>query len=168
MRLQDSLITRLLIAFATVMLVFAAATVLTIVRLAQFNEAALAVTGPQLQHLQHAEQWLDAVQESTRLLGTALIRADQYEIPEQIVAIQAVDARAQSQLRALQSEPRSPEENAVLNAVVTAGANYAPLEESILTQAAAGQIATARMELLKRAQDPQREISRLSAATARG
>ena len=149
--------TRLLVAFATVMLVFAAATVLAIVRLAQFNEAARSITGPQLQHLQRAEQWLDAVQESARLLSTALIRADQYDIPDQVEAIQTVDARALEQLRALQVTSRSPEETTALNAVVAARANYAALEEGILSQATAGQIAMARMALLSRTQDPQRK-----------
>ena len=155
MRLRDSLITQLLLAFATVMLVFAAATVLSIVRLAQFNKAALAVTGPQLQHLQHAEQWLDASQESARLLSTALIGADQYDMPEQVQAIQAADAHAQEQMQALRAVRQSPEEEVALNAAAAAAANYAPLENQILTQAAAGQIALARSALLHPAQKPQ-------------
>lgn len=157
MRPQDSLITRLLLAFATVMLVFAAATALSIVRLAQFNKLALSVTGPHLKHLQHAEQWLDSTQESARLLSTTLIRADQYDMPEELLAIQAADAHAHDQMRALGSEPRSPEENVAFNAATTAAANYAPLEERILSQAAAGQIAIARLALLQPAQRPQQE-----------
>jgi len=155
MRLRDSLAARQFVAFGAVTLVFAAATILSISRLSQFNGAVRTVTGPQLHNLELTDQWLDAVQESARLVNVALIKADQYEMPEQIAAIKAADARAAEQFRSLQSDMTSSAEKAALEDALAANSVYAPLEERILNQGAAGQIAAARMLLLKEGQAAQ-------------
>jgi len=158
MRTGNSLATRLLSAFGAITLVFAAATTLSINRLAYFNTAASTVTGPQLRRLELADQWLDAVQQSTRLTSTALITADEYEMPDHVRAILSIDAKAGAVASELRSAQMSSEERVVLDSSMDARSIYAPLEEHILTLASAGQIAQARMTLLKQAQAPQQKF----------
>jgi PAS domain S-box-containing protein len=157
MRLPESLATRLLFSFGAIILVFAAATILSINRLAHFNASVSVVTGPQLQRLQLADQWLDAVQQSARLASTALIRADEYEMPDQIKAIRSVDATAAAKMTELQAAGISAEEHAALRLTLDARDAYTPLKEQILALSAQGQIAQARMMLLKQAQELQQK-----------
>lgn len=157
MRVRDSLATRQLMAFGTVTLVFAAATFFSIARLAHFNRAVGAVTGSELHNLELADQWLDAVQQSARLVSSALITADSYELPEQIAAIRTADAKAMDQSHALGSGVTSSEEKSALDRVLAATSTYLPLEEEVLSKSAGGQIAQARATLLKQAQGPQLE-----------
>jgi PAS domain S-box-containing protein len=157
MRLPESLATRLLLSFGAIILVFAAATILSINRLAHFNASVSIVTGPQLQRLELAEQWLDAVQQSARLTSTALIQADEYEMPDQIKAIRLVDAAALAKMTQLQAAGIIAVEQAALNGAMAARGAYTPLEEGILALSAQGQIAQARMLLLKQAQAPQQK-----------
>jgi methyl-accepting chemotaxis protein len=157
MRLPESLATRLLLSFGALIFVFAAATILSINRLSQFNASVSVVTGPQLHRLELAEQWLDAVQQSARLVSTALITADGYEMPDQIKAIRSVDASAATKMTELQAEGMSIEENDALYRTLAARSAFTPLEEHVLELSASGQIAQARMTLLKQAQVPQQK-----------
>lgn len=157
MKVHESLATRQLIAFGTVTLIFAAATFFSIGRLSQFNRAVASFTGSELHNLERSDQWLDAVQQSARLVSTALITADSYELPEQIAAIRTVDAKAMDQALALRSSITSSEERSALDRVLAARSAYSPLEEDVLSKSAAGQIAVARALLLKQVQAPQLE-----------
>ncbi len=157
MWLPQSLATRLLLSFGAIILVFAAATALSIHRLSDFNASVSVVTGPQLHDLERADQWLDAIQQSARLASTALITADEYEMPDQIAAIRAIDAKAKTSLEELRGERLAGETGAALSRALVARDTYAPLEERVLALSAQGQIAQARMTLLKQAQDPQRK-----------
>ncbi len=156
MWLPQSLAMRLLLSFGAVIVVFAAATALSINRLSHLNASVSIVTGPQLHHLELADQWLDCVQQSARLASNALIVADEYEMPDQIQAIRSADANATRKLTELQTAEVSPEERVVLNRALAARAAYGPLEDRVLALSARGQIAQARMTLLKEAQEPQR------------
>jgi len=88
--IRDSLAARQLVAFGAVTLVLPRDDSQHL-QIVAVQRRRAAVTGSQLHNLELADQWLDAVQESARLVSTALIKADQYEMPEQIVAIKAAD-----------------------------------------------------------------------------
>ena len=152
MKYRDSILVRQLTAFGWVVLVFAAATAFSLARFSYFHEAVGRVTGSQLHDLEVAEQWLDSVEQSARLSSQALILADEYEMPEQINAIQQADARASTQAQALGTAALTPEEDSALQGVLATRSVYLPLEAQMLTQASAGQMAQARTTLLKHAQ----------------
>jgi methyl-accepting chemotaxis protein len=151
------LATRLLLAFGAITAVFAAATTLSIRQLSHFNSAVSSVTGPQLHNLELVDQWLEAVEQSARFASTALITADSYEMPEQIKLINSVDARATKVASELNFSTLSLQERAVLNTALAARLAYGLLEDQVLKSSAAGQIAQARMTLLKQAQTPQKK-----------
>ena len=155
MRFQHSLSSKLLLAFGVVILLLGAAITLSIIRLAEFNSAVTAVTGPQLEKLELANAWIYELQETARHTRNMLILDDKGKIQQEIEGTQSARAKRKEYGDALQQRVDSDEEKRALQAVIDARAIYVPLEEEYLQQVAAGQMAQAKQTLLDRARPAQ-------------
>jgi methyl-accepting chemotaxis protein len=157
MRFQQSVGSKLLLAFGAVIALPGAAIALSILRLADFNSAVAAVTGPQLQKLEIANAWIYELQETARHTRNMLILDDKEKLREEIQAVEDNKSRRQEYRETLLHRVDSDEEKRALQAVVDARGAYVPLEAGYLQQVAAGQIAQARTTLLDKVRPAQVE-----------
>ncbi len=155
MRFQHSVSSKLLLAFGVVILLLGAAVTLSIVRLADFNSAVTAVTGPQLEKLELANSWIYELQETARHVRNMLIVDDKAKIQEEIQGTEAARAKRKEYGNALQQRVDSDEEKRALQAVIDARAAYVPFEEQYLQQVAAGDMTRAKETLLQKARPAQ-------------
>ena len=155
MRFHHSVSSKLLLAFGAVILLLGAAITLSIVRLADFNSAVTAVTGPQLEKLELANAWVYELQETARHVRNMLILDDKEKIQQEIQATEATRAKRKEYRDALEQRVDSDAEKRALQAVIDARAAYVPLEDLYLQQVAAGQMAQAKQTLLDKARPAQ-------------
>src|SRR5258708_4391690 len=90
MNYRNTVGARLMLAFAGVIIVFAAAVALSIGRLAAFNDAVSVITGPDLAKVELASAWIDNVSESMRHARNMLIMDDKAQIQGEIVKVRAL------------------------------------------------------------------------------
>ena len=155
MRFQHSLSSKLLLAFGVVILLLGAAITLSIIRLAEFNSAVTAVTGPQLEKLELANAWIYELQETARHTRNMLILDDKDKIQQEIQATEAARAKRKEYQTALEQRADSDEEKRALQSAIDTRAVYLPLELEYLQQVAAGQMAQAKQTLLDKARPAQ-------------
>jgi methyl-accepting chemotaxis protein len=157
MRFRDSIASRLLLAFGTVILLLGLAIALSVSRLANFNSAVTAVTGPQLTKLERANAWIYELQESARHTRNMLILEDKQKIQEEISSTENNRAKRTEYLQAFEHSLDSEDEKQALKSVSDARAAYLPFEEEYLRQVSAGQMALAKETLLGKARPAQLE-----------
>src|ERR1700738_1403938 len=82
-----SLRSRLLLAFATVMLILSAAVVIAMLRLSDFNREVHAVTNDRLPKLETAQKWVVQLLETARHTRNMLILDDKAKIKSELDAV---------------------------------------------------------------------------------
>ena len=155
MRFQQSVGSKLLLAFGVVIVLLGAAITLSIVRLADFNSAVGTVTGPQLEKLELANEWIFQLQETARHTRNMLIMDDKEKIRAEIQATTETKAKRKEYQDALQQRVDSDEEKRALQAVLDARGVYVPREDEYLQLVTAGQMAQAKTTLLEKARPAQ-------------
>ena len=93
MNFGKSVGTRLVLAFAGVIIVFGVAVALSIARLATFNTTVSEITGPDFQKVEIATDWLAAISESMRHHRNMLIMDDKAAIQGEIVKVRALSEK---------------------------------------------------------------------------
>src|SRR5258708_31647583 len=95
MNYRNSVGGRLILAFAGVIIVFGVAVALSIGRLAAFNVTVSEITGPDIEKVEVATAWLDAISESMRHTRNMLIMDDKAAIQGELDKVRALsDKRA--------------------------------------------------------------------------
>ena len=102
MRFQQSVGSKLLLAFGVVIVLLGAAITLSIIRLSHFNSAVAAVTGPQLEKLELSNEWIFQLQETARHTRNMLIMDDKDKIRHEIQAAAETKAKRTASMEALQ------------------------------------------------------------------
>src|SRR5277367_2361180 len=95
MKFRSSVGTRLVLAFAGVILVFGVAIALSISRLAAFNAALSEISGPLLTKVETTDAWAAAISESMRHARNMLIMDDKAEIKGEINKFAALAKKSQ-------------------------------------------------------------------------
>src|SRR5271168_196148 len=90
MNFGNSVGTRLILAFAGVIIVFAAAVALSIGRLAAFDATVTEITGPDINKVELTTDWLAAISESMRHTRNMLIMDDKAAIQVEIDKVRAL------------------------------------------------------------------------------
>jgi methyl-accepting chemotaxis protein len=156
--LRNSVASRLLGSFGAVIAVFAMAIILSIARLAAFNDAVSAITGPQLTKVEATDSWSLSIAESMSHMRSLLILDDKAKIQAEIEKIRVLGEDRKGDADAMVASVRSPEGKALLQAVLDAREKLVPIEASFLAQVQAGQIREAKDTLLERARPAQIEL----------
>ena len=150
-----SLRSRLLLAFASVMLFLSAAVVIAMLRLSHFNREVHAVTNDRLPKLETAQKWVVQLLETARHTRNMLILDDKAKIKSELDAV-AENKRLRAQYREqLAASVADPDERSALQAVVDAREAYVPAEDEYLRQVGADQLKEAKVTLLERARPAQ-------------
>src|ERR1700730_8889021 len=132
-----SLRTRLLLAFAIVMLTLSAAVVIAMQRLSHFNREVHAVTNDRLPKLETTQKWVVQLLETARHTRNMLILDDKAKIKSELDAV-AENIRLRAQYREqLSGSVTEPDERAALQAVIDARNAYVPAEDEYLRQVGA-------------------------------
>ncbi len=140
MSFRNTIGVRLALAFASVIIVFVAAVILSIGRLSAFNAAVNQITGPGLTKLEMANAW------SIRLLQTAhhtrnmLILDDKNKIQAEVDAVMEDKLQRKEYRLALTASSNSAAETAALQAVADSRVVYVPFEDEFLRDVSAGQL----------------------------
>jgi methyl-accepting chemotaxis protein len=155
MSFRNTVGARLALAFACVIMVFAAAVGLSVGRLSAFNAGVNQITGPGLTKLEMANAW------SIRLLQTAhhtrnmLILDDKSKIQAEVDAVMEDKLQRKAYRVALTAISSSAPEAAALQAVADSRTAYVPFEDEFLRDVSAGQLKEAKDVLLERARPAQ-------------
>jgi methyl-accepting chemotaxis protein len=150
-----SLRARLLLAFATVMLILSAAVIIAMLRLSHFNHEVHAVTNDRLPKLETAQKWVVQLLETARHTRNMLILDDKAKIKSELDAVEE-NKRLRAQYREeLSASITAPEERSALQAVIDAREAYVPAEDEYLRQVGADQLKEAKATLLERARPAQ-------------
>jgi PAS domain S-box-containing protein len=155
MSFRNSVGARLALAFACVIIVFAAAVGLSFGRLSAFNAGVNQITGPGLTKLEMANAW------SIRLLQTAhhtrnmLILDDKNKIQAEVAAVMEDKLQRKAYRVALTAISSSASETAALQAVADSRTAYVPFEDEFLHDVSVGQLKEAKEVLLERARPAQ-------------
>jgi methyl-accepting chemotaxis protein len=154
MSFRNTIGARLALAFACVIIVFAAAVGLSIGRLSAFNAGVNQTTGPGLTKLQMANAWSIRLLQTARHTGNMLILDDKNKIQAEVDAVMEDKLQRKAYRVALTEISTSAAEKAALQAVADSRVVYVPLEEEFLRDVIAGQLKEAK-ELLERARPAQ-------------
>src|ERR1700716_2426022 len=150
MNYRNSVGTRLMLAFAGVIIVFGAAVALSVGRLAGFNSSVNDITGPELAKVELVHAWLDALSESMRHTRNMLIMDDKAEIQGEIDKVRALSEKRAAFADEMKAAIRSTEGKAALQEALDARETLKPLDEEYLRQIQAGDIKAAKDTLLQR------------------
>jgi methyl-accepting chemotaxis protein len=155
MNFGKSVGTRLVLAFAGVIIVFGVAVGLSIARLATFNATVSDITGPDIQKVEIATDWLAAISESMRHTRNMLIMDDKAAIQGEINKVQALSEKRAKYADQMIVLVASPTGKALLKDVLDARNILTPLDEEYLRQVQAGDIKGAKDTLLQRSRPAQ-------------
>ena len=155
MNFGKSVGTRLVLAFAGVIIVFGVAVALSIARLATFNTTVSEITGPDFQKVEIATDWLAAISESMRHHRNMLIMDDKAAIQGEIVKVRALSEKRAKYADQMVVLVASPTGKALLKDVLDARNILTPLDEEYLRQIEAGDIKGAKDTLLQRSRPAQ-------------
>ena len=147
--------TRLLLAFAGVIIVFGAAVGLSITRLAAFNDTISSITGPDFQKVEIATDWLAAISESMRHTRNMLIMDDKAAIQGEIGKVRVLAEKRAKYADQMTVLVASPTGKALLKDVLDARNTLTPLDEEYLQQVQAGDIKGAKDTLLTKSRPAQ-------------
>ena len=150
MTLGKSVVTRLMLAFGSVIIVFGAAVGMSIGRLAAFNTAISGITGSAFTKVETANDWSVRLLQTARHTRNALILDDKNEIQSELDAIVDDKAKRKEDMEALTVSVTSAAEKASLQAVVDSRSAYLPLEDEFLREVKAGQLKESKELLLER------------------
>ena len=148
MSFRFTLATRLLVAFAAVIVVFGGAVALSIVRLADFKATVHSITTGDLSKVETANAWIVRLLQTARHTSNMLILDDPAKIKEELDSVQDDTAKGKEYMDALTASANLPEERAALQAVIDARTVYMTLEDGYLRLVAAGLIPSAKRILL--------------------
>jgi methyl-accepting chemotaxis protein len=155
MSYQNSVGARLMLAFAGVIIVFAAAVALSIGRLAAFDATVSEITGPDISKVETATNWLAALSESMRHTRNMLIMDDKAAIQGEIDKVRALSEKQGKYAEAMTSMVKSPEGKEMLRGALDARTVLAPLDADYLREILAGDTKAAKDTLLQRARPAQ-------------
>jgi methyl-accepting chemotaxis protein len=155
MNYRNSVGARLMLAFAGVIIVFAAAVALGIGRLAAFNDSLTVITGPDLAKVEMASGWMDALSESMRHTRNMLIMDDKAQIQGEIDKTRALFEERAKFANAMTAAVQSAEGKALLQAALDARDTLKPLDEDYLQQIQTGDMKAAKDTLLQRSRPAQ-------------
>ena len=147
--------TRLLLAFAGVIIVFGVAVALSIARLAAFNTTVSEITGPDIQKVEIATDWLDAISESMRHTRNMLIMDDKAAIQTEIDKVRVLSEKRAKYAEQMTALVASPTGKAMLKETLEARNILTPLDEEYLRQVQAGDIKGAKDTLLQKSRPAQ-------------
>src|SRR5580704_12530427 len=138
MNFGKSIGTRLILAFAGVIIVFGVAVALSIGRLAAFNTTMIAITGPDISKVELATAWQDAISESMRHTRNMLIMDDKVQIQGEIDKVHALAEKRAKYAEQMTALVASVEGKSLLKDVMDARAVLTPLDEEYLREVQAG------------------------------
>jgi methyl-accepting chemotaxis protein len=155
MSFRNSVAARVMLSYAGVIIVFAAAVGLSIARLAIFNTAVSEITGPEFTKVETADAWVASLSESMRHTRNMLIMDDKVQIQGEIDKVGALAAKSAQYADAMAAAVQSPEGKALLQEALDARTNLVPFDQEYLRQVNAGDIKAAKETLLQRARPAQ-------------
>jgi methyl-accepting chemotaxis protein len=158
MNFGKSVGTRLMIAFAGVIIVFSVAIVLSISRLAAFNSSVSDITGRQLDKVMLAQSWQDAISEGMRRSRNLLIMDDKAEIQDEIAKIHALSEKRAKVAEQMTAAAQSPEGKALVKDALDARSALIPFDDEYLREVQAGDIKAAKDTLMQKSRPAQAAV----------
>src|ERR1700694_2169633 len=155
MNYRNTVGARLMLAFAGVIIVFAAAVALSIGRLAAFNTSVSEITGPELAKVELADAWVDDLSESMRHTRNMLIMDDKEQIQEEIVKVRSLFGKQEKIADEMTAAVQSADGKDQLQAALAARNVLKPLDEDYLREVQSGDIKAAKDTLLQRSRPAQ-------------
>ncbi|MEA3151140.1 MAG: methyl-accepting chemotaxis protein [Gammaproteobacteria bacterium] len=146
---------RLMLAFAGVIIVFAAAVALSIGRLAAFNTSVSEITGPDLANVELADAWVNDLSESMRHTRNMLIMDEKEQVQDEISKVRALFEKQEKLADDMTAAVRSADGKELLQAALEARNVLKPLDEDYLRQVQSGDIKAAKDTLLQRSRPAQ-------------
>jgi methyl-accepting chemotaxis protein len=144
-----------MMSFAGVIIVFAAAVALSIVRLAAFDATVSEITGPDINKVDGATDWLAALSESMRHTRNMLIMDDKAAIQGEIDQVRALSEKQGQYAETMTALVKSQEGKELLRGALDARTALAPLDEDYLREIQSGDTKAAKDTLLQRARPAQ-------------
>jgi methyl-accepting chemotaxis protein len=155
MNYRNTVGARLMLAFAGVIIVFGAAVVLSIGRLAAFNASVSAITGPDLTKVELADAWMQNLSESMRHTRNMLIMDDKEQIQGEIAKVRVLFEKREKIADEMTAAVQSTEGKSLLQASLEARDTLKPLDEDYLREVQSGDIKAAKDTLLQRSRPAQ-------------
>jgi methyl-accepting chemotaxis protein len=155
MNYRNSVGTRLMLAFAGVILVFGVAVVLSIGRLAAFNASVSDITGNQLNKVELSHGWQDALSESMRHTRNMLIMDDKAQVQGEITKVQALTEKREKYAVDMKAAVQSAQGKALLQTALDASDALKPLDDEYLREIQAGDVKAAKDTLLQKSRPGQ-------------
>jgi methyl-accepting chemotaxis protein len=157
MTIRIPIATRLLLAFAAVIVIYGGAVALSIVRLGDFKATVHSITAGDLPKQKTANEWIIRLLQTARHISNMLILEDPDKVKEELAAVQQDTAMGKQYMDELTASATLPEERAALKEVVDARNVYMTLEGAYLNLVGAGLIPSAKRVLLVEAGPAQAE-----------
>ncbi|MGP0086563.1 MAG: methyl-accepting chemotaxis protein [Steroidobacteraceae bacterium] len=157
MTIRIPIATRLLLAFAAVIVIYGGAVALSIVRLGDFKATVHSITAGDLPKQKTANEWIIRLLQTARHTSNMLILEDPDKVKEELAAVQQDTAMGKQYMDELTASATLPEERAALKEVVDARNVYMTLEGAYLSLVGAGLIPSAKRVLLVEAGPAQAE-----------
>ncbi|MGA2779466.1 MAG: methyl-accepting chemotaxis protein, partial [Steroidobacteraceae bacterium] len=155
MSIGNSVSSRILAAFAAVIVVLGAAIVFSLLRLSDFNKAVSSVVDQSLPKFESADGWSSYTIQSAVHMRNLLLVTDPAKVADEIAAIKQLTQTGSEYMVILQTVARGDDEKTLIQAVSSARANYMLLQDQFLKQVADGKLAEARETLLTSASGPE-------------
>jgi methyl-accepting chemotaxis protein len=155
MNYRNSVGTRLMLAFAGVIIVFGAAVALSIGRLASFNASVSDITGPDLAKVELASAWMDNLSESMRHTRNMLIMDDKEQIQGELGKVRALFEKREKIADEMTAAVRSADGKDLLQAALEARDVLKPLDDDYLREVQSGDVKAAKDTLLQRSRPAQ-------------
>ncbi len=155
---RNSVGARLMLAFAGVILVFSVAIVLSISRLAAFNASVSDITHKQLNKVELASEWRDALSESMRHTRNMLIMDDKAQIQGEIEKVQALAEKRAKYADDMKAAGLSDAGKALLQAALDARDTLKPLDAEFIKEIQAGDVKAAKDTLLQKSRPAQMAV----------
>jgi methyl-accepting chemotaxis protein len=146
---------RLALAFGAVIAVFSAAIVLSIVRLASFNDAAAVLANERLTKITLVDDWSMRVSEVMRHTRNMLILDDKAKIQGEIDNVKKSLETRKQLAESLSASAHTADEQTLLQEILNARAANIPNEEQFLREIEAGQLKEAKATLIEHARPTQ-------------
>ncbi|SRR5579859_151577 len=150
MSFRNSVGARVMLSYAAVIVVFAAAVSHSIGRLAMFNTAVREITGPQLTRVEIADAWGDNTSEAIRRTHDMLILDDKSRIQGEIDEVAKLAEKSKGYGEAMLANASSAQDKALVQEVLDARTALAPLDAQYLRQIGAGDFKSAKETMLQR------------------
>jgi methyl-accepting chemotaxis protein len=155
MNFGKSVGTRLMLAFAGVIIVFSVAIALSISRLAAFNTSVSDITGRQLDKVLLSQSWQDAISEGMLRSRNLLILDDKAEIQNEIAKIHALSEKRAKLAEQMTAVVQSAEGKALLKDALDARSALIPFDDEYLREVQAGDIKAAKDTMLQKSRPAQ-------------